>query len=196
MVTDMLLAVLFIYIIMAALFESLIHPLAIVTGIVFSIIGVFWFFLITGTSLSLMAFIGMLVLIGVVVNNGIVMLDHINRLRRSGMGRIDAVVQGGRDRLRPILMTVATTVLGLAPLCVGITQIGGDGPPYFPMARAIVGGLVFSTVVSLCVLPTIYVTLDDLRLWARNRWRDGSGQRKLSLRSFTRPHPENPVTDI
>jgi len=83
-------------------------------------------------------------------------------------------VQGGRDRLRPILMTVATTVLGLLPLCFGITQIGGDGPPYFPMARAIVGGLVFSTVVSLCVLPTIYVTLDDLRLWARERWRQAT----------------------
>lgn len=66
-------------------------------------------------------------------------------------------------------MTVGTTVLGLLPLCFGTTQIGGDGPPYFPMARAIVGGLVFSTVVSLCVLPTIYVTIDDVTRWAAAR---------------------------
>ncbi len=171
MIRNILLAVLFIYVIMAALFESLIHPLSIVTGIVFSIIGVFWFFLATGTVFSLMAFIGILILIGVVVNNGIVLIDHVNQLRRGGMLRRAAVVQAGRDRLRPILMTVGTTVLGLLPLTIGTTQIGGDGPPYFPMARAIVGGLVFSTVVSLCVLPTIYVTMDDLRLWARARLR-------------------------
>jgi len=166
MVKNIFLAILFIYLIMAALFESLIHPLSIVTGIIFSIIGVYWFFLLTGTVFSLMAFIGILILIGVVVNNGIVLIDHINQLRREGMGRSEAIVAGGRDRLRPILMTVATTVLGLLPLCVGTTQIGGNGPPYFPMARAIVGGLVFSTVISLCVLPTIYASLDDLRRWS------------------------------
>ncbi|MEX0747107.1 MAG: efflux RND transporter permease subunit, partial [Rhodothermales bacterium] len=77
-----------------------------------------------------------------------------------------AIVQGGRDRLRPILMTALTTILGLVPLCIGTTQIGGDGPPYYPMARAIVGGLAFSTVVTLVMLPTIYVMLDDLRNWA------------------------------
>ncbi|MEM9533810.1 MAG: efflux RND transporter permease subunit [Pseudomonadota bacterium] len=170
MTRNILLAVLFIYIIMAALFESLLHPLAIVSGIVFSVVGVFWFFLISQTTFTLMAMIGILVLIGVVVNNGIVLIDHINQLRRAGMARSEAVVQGGRDRLRPILMTVGTTVLGLLPLCIGNTQIGGGGPAYFPMARAIVGGLVFSTVISLCVLPTIYVTLDDLGRWAQNRW--------------------------
>ena len=171
MLRNILLAVLFIYLIMAALFESLVHPLSIVTGILFSVVGVYWFFLLTGTTFSLMAFIGILILIGVVVNNGIVLVDHINQLRRSGMLRRAAVVQAGRDRIRPILMTVGTTVLGLLPLCIGTTQIGGDGPPYFPMARAIVGGLVFSTVISLCVLPTIYVTLDDLSLWGRERVR-------------------------
>ncbi len=177
MVTNILLAILFIYIIMAALFESILHPLAIVSGIVFSIIGVFWFFLITQTTFTLMAMIGILVLIGVVVNNGIVLVDHINQLRRAGMLRSAAVVQGGRDRLRPILMTVGTTVLGLLPLCLGSTQLGGEGPAYFPMARAIVGGLVISTVISLSVLPTIYVTLDDLGLWANARWRAATNWR-------------------
>ncbi|GJM11179.1 MAG: transporter [Lysobacteraceae bacterium] len=165
---NLILAVLFIFIVLAALFESLVYPISIITSILFSIIGVYWFFLITGTTFSLMANIGLLILIGVVVNNGIVLIDHINQLRAKGMRRYDAVVQGGKDRLRPILMTVGTTVLGLIPLCVGTTQIGGDGPPYFPMARAIVGGLVFSTVITLLFTPTIYCMLDDLRGWARN----------------------------
>ena len=166
MVTNMLLAALMIYIVMAALFESLLHPAAILSGIVFSIFGVFWFFLITGTSFGIMAMIGILILMGVVVNNGIVMVDHINQLRRQGLSRYAAVVEGATHRLRPILMTMSTTILGLVPLAVGNTTIGGDGPPYFPMARAIIGGLAFSTVISLLVLPTIYILLDDLGLWS------------------------------
>jgi HAE1 family hydrophobic/amphiphilic exporter-1 len=96
-----------------------------------------------------------------------VLIDYLNQLRAKGFSRHEAIVQAGRDRLRPILMTTGPTVLGLIPLCIGNTQIGGNGPPYFPMARAIVGGLTFSTVVTLLVLPTIYVLLDDLRNWAR-----------------------------
>jgi len=137
----------------------------------FSVVGVYWFFLVTGTTFSLMAMIGILILIGVVVNNGIVLIDHINQLRNGGMERDDAILQAGRDRLRPILMTVGTTVLGLVPLCVGTTQIGGGGPPYYPMARAIVGGLLFSTVVSLIFLPTIYLWLDVMRRWPGRVWR-------------------------
>jgi hydrophobic/amphiphilic exporter-1 (mainly G- bacteria), HAE1 family len=166
MVTNMLLAVLLIYIVMAALFESLLHPAAILSGIVFSIFGVFWFFLISGTSFGIMAMIGILILMGVVVNNGIVMIDHINQLRRAGESRYSAVVQGATHRLRPILMTMSTTILGLVPLAIGNTTIGGNGPPYFPMARAIIGGLAFSTVISLLVLPTIYILLDDLGFWS------------------------------
>ena len=107
---------------------------------------------------------------GVVVNNGIVLIDHINRLREQGMRRYDAIIQGGRDRLRPILMTVMTTVLGLIPLAVGDSTIGGgNSPSYFPMARAIIGGLLFSTVVSLLILPSIYIGLDTLRVWSRTK---------------------------
>lgn len=179
MVFNILLAIAVIYLVMAALFESLIYPAAIVTTILFSIIGVFWFFLITGTTFSLMAMIGILILIGVVVNNGIVLVDHINQLRMQGLGRSEAVIQGGKDRIRPILMTVATTVLGLVPLCITNTQIGGNGPPYYPMARAIVGGLLFSTVVSLIMLPTIYVFMDDLRHWARDVMARGRGRKPI-----------------
>jgi HAE1 family hydrophobic/amphiphilic exporter-1 len=110
-----------------------------------------------------MAFIGILVLMGVVVNNGIVMIEHINNLRRGGMGRTQALVEGSRERLRPIMMTMGTAILAMVPISLTDTQMFGNGPEYSPMARAIAGGLAFSTVVSLLFLPTIYAVLDDLR---------------------------------
>ncbi len=168
MMINLLLALALIYFVMAALFESLLFPAAIWTQILFAVVGVYWFYLITGTTMTIMGMIGILILIGVVVNNGIVMIDYVNQLRAKGMNRHEALVEAGGARLRPILMTAGTTVLSLVPLCVVTTQIGGGGPPYFPMARAIVGGLSFSTIVTLLVLPTIYVLLDDLRIWARN----------------------------
>jgi HAE1 family hydrophobic/amphiphilic exporter-1 len=163
---NLVMALALIYFLMAALFESLIFPAAIWTQIVFAIVGVFWFFLITGTTLTMMAMIGILILIGVVVNNGIVLIDYVNHLREKGYARHEALVEAGAARLRPILMTAGTTVLSLVPLCVVTTTIGGSGgPPYFPMARAIVGGLAFSTIITLLVLPTVYVLIDDLRNW-------------------------------
>ena len=174
MLMNLLLALALIYLVMAALFESLIHPAAIWTSIIFAIVGVFWFFLVTDTVFSIMAWTGILILVGVVVNNGIVLIDHINLLRSEGLPRHEAIVRAGWERMRPILMTAATTVLGLLPLCIGNTQIGGDGPPYDPMARAIVGGLTFSTVVTLIILPSVYVMLDDVRIWSRKLARAAS----------------------
>lgn len=176
MLLNLLLALALIYFVMASLFESLVFPAAIWSQIIFAIIGVFWFFMITDTTMSVMGMIGILILIGVVVNNGIVLIDHINQLRAKGLSRSEAILQGGRDRLRPILMTAGTTILSLVPLCIVTTQIGGNGPPYYPMARAIVGGLTFSTVISLVILPTIYVLLDDLRNWSRVVLRNARGQ--------------------
>jgi HAE1 family hydrophobic/amphiphilic exporter-1 len=167
MMMNLLLALALIYLVMAALFESLIHPAAIWTSILFAIVGVFWFFLATNTTFSIMAWIGVLILIGIVVNNGIVLIDHVNTRRREGLRRHHAIVQAARERMRPILMTAATTILGLIPLCLGTTQVGGDGPAYFPMARAIVGGLAFSTVITLIILPAVYLFFDDLRTWGR-----------------------------
>ncbi len=165
MVVNIFLALALIYLVMASLFESTLYPISIITCIAFAVIGVFWFFMFTNTTFDLMAMIGILILMGVVVNNGIVLVDHINQLRFEGMARDEAIVTGGMNRMRPILMTAGTTVLGLLPLCVGDTQIGGGGPPYFPMARAIVGGLLFATVISMVVLPTFYIWLDNLRNW-------------------------------
>ncbi|MCU1002469.1 efflux RND transporter permease subunit [Stenotrophomonas maltophilia] len=163
MVFNLLIALVMIYVVMAAVFESLLFPAAIMSGVLFSIFGVFWLFWITGTSFGIMSFIGILVLMGVVVNNGIVMIEHINNLRRSGMGRTQALVEGSRERLRPIMMTMGTAILAMVPISLTDTQMFGDGPEYSPMARAIAGGLAFSTVVSLLFLPTIYAVLDDLR---------------------------------
>ena len=183
MVFNMLLAIALVFIVMAALFESTLYPASIVTSILFSFIGVYWFFLLTGTEISMMALIGMLVLMGIVVNNGIVLIDHVNNLRRRGMARDEAVIQAGRDRLRPILMTAATTVLAMIPLAMGNTRIGGGGPPYFPMARAIIGGLTFSTVISLVVVPYIYVLLDSLRDWVSEVRRRATGGTQTTIKS-------------
>jgi HAE1 family hydrophobic/amphiphilic exporter-1 len=177
MATNILLGIACIFLVMAALFESLLFPFSIILGsILFSVFGVFLFFAATGTTFSFMASIGIMILIGVVVNNGIVLVDHINNLRQEGLPRNEAIIEAGRDRLRPILMTVATTILGLAPLAVSTTQIGGDGPPYFPMARAIIGGLAFSTVVSLLVVPAFYAYFDTLAAWGRKVMRTANNQ--------------------
>ena len=172
MAFNTLIALLLVYIVMCAMFESLIYPAAIMTTFVFSIFGVFWLFWLTGTTFSIMASIGVLILMGVVVNNGIVMIVHINQVRHAGALRSEALIQGACDRLRPILMTMGTAILGMVPLCIGSAQLGGDGPPYFPMARAIVGGLLFSTLMTLVALPVIYALLDDARGWLRAVVRD------------------------
>jgi hydrophobic/amphiphilic exporter-1 (mainly G- bacteria), HAE1 family len=161
MMFNLLIALVMIYVVMAAVFESLLFPAAIMSCVVFSIFGVFWLFWITGTSFTVMAFIGILVLMGVVVNNGIVMVEHINNLRRRGLSRTEALVEGSRERLRPIMMTMGTAILAMVPISLSDTVVLG-GLMYSPMARAVAGGLAFSTVVSLLFLPTIYALLDDL----------------------------------
>jgi HAE1 family hydrophobic/amphiphilic exporter-1 len=182
MLLNLALALALIYFVMASLFESLLFPAAIWTQILFAVVGVYWFFLATGTTMTMMGMIGILILIGVVVNNGIVLVDHINRLREDGLSREDAIARAGRDRMRPILMTAATTVLNLLPLSVIKTSIGGSGgPPYFPMARAIVGGLTLSTLVTLLLLPTIYILLDNAREWARRVRAEAHGGPALAV---------------
>jgi len=159
-------------VVMCCMFESLIFPAAILTTFVFSVLGVFWLFWVSGTTFSIMAAIGILILMGVVVSNGIVMIVHINSLRHDGMARTQALIAGASERLRPILMTMGTAILGMLPLCLTDAQLGGNGPPYSPMARAIAGGLLFSTVVTLLALPVIYALLDDARMAMRRVMRD------------------------
>ncbi len=183
MVINTLIALLLVYVVMCAMFESLIFPAAIMTTFVFSIFGVYWLFWLTGTTFSIMAAIGVLILMGVVVNNGIVMIVHINQLRLEGHLRSEALVLGAKERLRPVLMTMATAILGMLPLTFGGAQAWSNGPSYFPMARAIAGGLTFSTIVTLLALPCIYSLLDDLRLWSRSVIADGRAGRILRTRA-------------
>lgn len=168
MQTNILLAVCMIYIVMAALFESLLLPTSVITSLIFAFGGVFWSFYLTGTSMSIMGMIGMLILMGIVVNNGIVLVDRINQLVNQGFNVHDAIIEASITRVKPILMTVATTVVGLLPLALGNTQIGGDGPPYSPMAIAIIGGLIFSTITSLFLVPLTYLLLLRLRRFYAN----------------------------
>ncbi len=165
---NILLALFMVYFVMASLFESLTHPLAIMLSLPFSVVGIAGFLLITGTPFNIMAKIGLLVLIGIVVNNGIVLIDRINTLRRRGVDRRRAILQGCRDRFRPIVMTATTTVVGLIPLAYSYSSF--FDLRYFPMARTVMGGLIASTVLTLLVLPTYYTLFDDLTNWLRRSW--------------------------
>ncbi len=165
---NILLALFMVYFVMAALFESLAHPFAIMLSLPFAMVGVVWTLYLTGTPFNLMSKIGLMVLVGIVVNNGIVLLDHVNNLRRTGMNRSDAILRGCRERFRPILMTATTTIVGLFPLAVGTS--GMFELRYFPLARTVMGGLAASTVLSLIVLPTYYELFDDLAQYLKRMW--------------------------
>ena len=170
MITNMQLALLMIFVVMAALFESLLFPFAVITSVIYAFAGVYWYFFLTGTNMSVMAMIGILVLMGVVVNNGIVLVDRINYYRAEGYRKKDAVLHAANDRIRPIMMTVLTTILGLLPLSMGDARLGGGGPAYFPMARAVIGGLAYSTIATLICLPVIYLFLDYISSFYKRLW--------------------------
>lgn len=167
-VFNLLLSLFMVYFVMASLFESLSHPFSIMLSLPFAIVGVAGMLWVTHTPFNIMAVIGGLVLIGIVVNNGIVLIDHINNLRRGGMSREQAVIEGCRERLRPIAMTAATTIVGMVPLAFGESSLAGMR--YFPMARTIMGGLMASTVLTLVVLPTYYTLVDDFGVYLRRLW--------------------------
>lgn len=181
MMVNILLALCCVYLLMAALFESFLHPLVIMLCIPFAALGVIWTLMLTNTPLNLLAMIGIVILIGVVVNNGIVLVDHINGLRRRGRDRTTAIVEGCRDRFRPILMTAATTILGLMPLALGKADITGGY--YYPLARAIMGGLATSTVLTLVVLPTFYVLAESARASVKRTVAWGMGKRPVPWRT-------------
>lgn len=163
MLFNFLLALALVYLVMASLFESLAHPFSIVFSIPFAFTGVAWTLTVTGTPFNLMAQIGLLILMGIVVNNGIVLIDHVNHLRKAGLSREEAIIQGGMERMRPILMTAITTILGMLPLALGGSNVGGAY--YYPLARTVMGGLAASTVLTLMILPNIYLLMDTLGTW-------------------------------
>lgn len=147
------LVVLLVYMVMAAQFESLKHPFVIMFSVPLAAIGVLWTLYLTGTTFNMQSNMGCVMLAGIVVNNAILLVDQTNQLRTEGSTIMNALVEGGRRRLRPILMTTATTVLGLVPLALGL---GDGGKAQAPMARAVMGGLLSSTFITLVLVPVIY----------------------------------------
>jgi len=151
------LAVFLVYLVMAAQFESLLHPFIILFTIPLALVGAIWALFLTGTTMNVIAFIGVIMLAGIVVNNAIVLVDLINQLRAAGMEKTAAIREAGRARLRPILMTTMTTALGLLPMAIGL----GEGSELrTPMAITVIGGLLVSTFLTLVVIPVVYSLLD------------------------------------
>ena len=165
--TAILLALVAVLLLLGSLFESYIDPLIIIlVSIPFAYFGCYWMLWATGTNMTVLAMIGLVILIGVVVNNAIVFIDHIKHLEREGsLKGKELIIQAGRDRLRPILMTAFTTMLGLLPMAIGTATLGDQ--PYYPMGRSVMGGLIFSTIGAMIALPLVYSAFEDLRTWWR-----------------------------
>jgi HAE1 family hydrophobic/amphiphilic exporter-1 len=153
----LLLAVFLVYLVMASQFESFLHPFVIIFSIPLALTGAVFALWLTGSRISVVVFIGTILLAGIVVNNAIVLIDRINRMRAKGTEKITAIIEAGRSRLRPILMTMLTTCLGLLPLAIGI----GEGAEVrAPMAITVIGGLAVSTLLTLIVIPVVYCLMD------------------------------------
>jgi CzcA family heavy metal efflux pump len=151
------LAILLVYMVMASQFQSLIDPIIIMFSVPLGMVGVVWILFLTNTTLSVTSFEGVIVMVGIVVSNGILLIDYMNRLRKRGVELHEAVLIGGKTRLRPILMTTLTTVLGLIPMAAGI---GGESTQA-PLALAVIGGLTASTFLTLIFVPTLYILLEE-----------------------------------
>ena len=161
-----LLALLLVYMVMAAQFESARDPFIILFSVPLAFVGIAVTLLLTGTTFNMQGFLGVIVLVGIVVNNAIVLVDYTNLLRREhGYGVREAVLTAGSRRLRPILMTTITTVLGLLPMSLGL---GEGGELQVPMARVVIGGLTTSTLITLVFIPVVYFTLES--------WRESRGR--------------------
>lgn len=155
----LILSIILVYMVMAAQFESLVHPFTILLTIPLALTGTIFLFFILGKSLNMMALIGIIMLVGIAVNDSIILVDAINQLKRGGMAVKEAIIEAGQRRIRPIIMTSLTTILALLPLTIGF----GEGASLrSPMALAVIGGLVTSTLLTLVVIPSVYLQLDKL----------------------------------
>jgi HAE1 family hydrophobic/amphiphilic exporter-1 len=153
----LLLAIFLVYLVMASQFESLVHPFVILLTIPLAIIGALWALWITGTTVNVVAYIGLIMLAGIVVNQSIVLIDAVNQARGRGLAKREAIVEAGQLRLRPILITKLTTILGLLPMALGI----GEGAEVrAPMAITVIGGVLLTTFLTLLVIPVVYSVLD------------------------------------
>ena len=146
--------------VMASTFESLLHPFTILLTIPLAAVGTVWAFLLIGKPLSMMAYIGIIMLAGIAVNDSIILVDAINKLREKGLSLRDAIIAAGQNRIRPIVMTSLTTILALLPLTLGI---GESASLRSPMAIAVIAGLITSTLLTLVVIPCLYYVFEDIK---------------------------------
>ncbi len=158
MLFAVLIGILLVYLVMSAQFESFVDPFVIMFSIPFALTGVIWALYITGNSFSLMCYIGLLMLVGIVVNNAIVLIDYTNLLRARGYDLISAIVNAGKRRLRPVLMTATTTIFGLLPLAL---SRGEGSESWSPLGITVIGGLLVSTLITLIIIPLIYSILES-----------------------------------
>jgi HAE1 family hydrophobic/amphiphilic exporter-1 len=155
----LILSVVLVFMVLAAQFESIIQPFVIMLTIPLAGVGTVLTFLLLGKPLNMMAYIGIIMLGGIAVNNAIILIDRVNQLREEGMNKKDAIALAGSQRIRPILMTSLTTILALLPLTIGI---GESASLRAPMALAVIGGMVSSTLLTLIVIPCVYWIFDTL----------------------------------
>ncbi len=165
-----ILAIILVYAVMAIQYESFFNPFVIMFSIPTALIGVVLGLLMTGRSFSVPAFIGLIMLVGIVVSNAIVLVDYLKQLRERGMERNAAIIEAGRVRLRPILMTAFATILAMLPLSLGL----GEGAEYgAPLATVIIGGLIVSTFITLVLVPVVYSLFDDWGQKISRKFKDG-----------------------
>ncbi|WP_329081683.1 efflux RND transporter permease subunit [Streptosporangium sp. NBC_01469] len=175
----MLAAIAIVFMIMVAAFRSFVQPLILLVSVPFAATGAIGLLLATGTPMGVPALIGMLMLIGIVVTNAIVLIDLINQYREQGMGIVEAVIEGGRRRLRPILMTAVATIFALIPMALGLTGSGGFISQ--PLAIVVIGGLLSSTLLTLVLVPTLYVMVERLKERLRRTPKDGGERPPLKV---------------
>lgn len=156
----LLLSIILVFMVLAAEFESLLHPFTILTTIPFAIVGSVLIFFLLGKTLNIMALIGVIMLVGIAVNNAILLVDRILQIQKDGFSRREAIMQAGQQRIRPILMTKLTTILAMLPLTFGF---GESTALRAPMALAVIGGLITSTIMSLVVIPWVFDVLDGIK---------------------------------
>jgi HAE1 family hydrophobic/amphiphilic exporter-1 len=159
------LAILLVYMILAAEFESFIHPFTILMSVPLALVGAFFSLAITGNGINTMSLIGLVILVGIVDNDAVVKVDFIVQCRRRGMSVRDSILEAGRVRLRPIIMTTVTTILGLLPMALGIGQ---GSELRAPMAITVIGGLTVATALTLVVVPVVYQTMEGVSQRARS----------------------------
>jgi HAE1 family hydrophobic/amphiphilic exporter-1 len=182
-----LLGALLVYMIIAAEFDSLIHPFTIMFSVPFAFTGSIWAIFLSGLTLSVNSAIGIIMLAGIIVNNGIVLIHYVNQLREEGLEIKEALIKAGATRLRPILMTTLTTILALIPMAV----MGGSGSEMRrPLAVSLIGGLAFGSALTLLIIPTAYYIYDAIAQWIYTMFMRVLHPEELAEKTSPRPNQE------